>query len=465
MRASEPVAGGSNAIAGYLRSFLPSSAPLMARANYGREILAAVCLSFMLAGVETNVVSVLVRNAFDGVVADTTLNFVVAVLAASKAAANVSSFAWVRLNHGLDKLRFTIWLQWAMAAVVVVLAFTPLTAVGLWLFACGVLLTRAIWSGFITIRSTIWNANYDRSYRAVLTGKFAAVQVTVVGLLSLGLGQAMDLNENAFRVLFVIGAVVGSAGILSWSRVRVRGHRKLMRDEASDDSSARPSFNPVRAFAILRHDRSFSGYMACMFLLGLGNLMVPPLLAIVVKERFGMGYLGGMVVTTAIPMLMMPLLIPMWARMLSHMHVVRFRVIHAWVFATANGLFFVAALLTASWLLYVAAVVQGLAFAGGALAWTLGHLDFAPPQRASQYMSVHVTLTGVRGLISPFLGVWLYHLMEQVRPGSGSVVFGLSATLSVLGALGFLSLSSRMGLGATERAGPVEALPPSRAGV
>jgi len=287
VRASEPGAGGSNLIAGYFRSFLPSSAPLMARANYGREMLAAVCLSFMLAGVETNVVSVLVRNAFDGTVSDRVLNGVVALLAASKAAANVTSFAWVRLNHGADKLRFTMALQWAMAGVVVALAFTPLTAVGLWLFTIGVLATRAIWSGFITIRSTIWNANYERWYRAVLTGKFATVQVVTIGALSLGLGQAMDLNENAFRLLFVVGAGVGALGIWSWSRVRVRGHRKLLRDEATDDSSARPSFNPMRAFGVLRQDRAFSGYMACMFLLGMGNLMVPPLIAIVLKERCG----------------------------------------------------------------------------------------------------------------------------------------------------------------------------------
>jgi hypothetical protein len=46
---------------------------------------------------------------------------------------------------------------------------------------------------------------------------------------------------------------------------------------------------------------------------------------------------------------------------------------------------------------------------GGALAWNLGHLHFAPPEKAEIYMGVHVALSGARGLIAPLGGMWLWN--------------------------------------------------------
>ncbi len=85
-------------------------------------------------------------------------------------------------------------------------------------------------------------------------------------------------------------------------------------------------------------------------------------------------------------------------------------------------------------------VIKGCACGGGALAWNLGHLDFAPEDRASEYMAAHVTLTGLRGLIAPFMGVTLYQLFESISKGSGPWVFAVASALVVLAALGFVAL-------------------------
>ena len=52
-------------------------------------------------------------------------------------------------------------------------------------------------------------------------------------------------------------------------------------------------------------------------------------------------------------------------------------------------------------------------------------------------MGVHVTLTGLRGVVSPLLGVGLYELLEAYTPGSGVWALGLPLTLVTAGALGF----------------------------
>jgi hypothetical protein len=104
------------------------------------------------------------------------------------------------------------------------------------------------------------------------------------------------------------------------------------------------------------------------------------------------------------------------------------------------GLIFASAQFDALWLLYAGAAARGVAFAGGRLAWNLGHNDFAKDENAAQYMATHVTLTGIRGLIAPFIGVPLYRLFERAGPGEGAWVFVVGGSIVVVGALGFYAM-------------------------
>jgi MFS family permease len=168
--------------------------------------------------------------------------------------------------------------------------------------------------------------------------------------------------------------------------------------------------------------------------------MVPPVLVIALRDVFRLEYLGGIAIANSLPLLMMPVSIPLWARLLDRVHVIEFRAIHAWLFVTASVIDFAAVLSGMVWMLFISSAIRGLAYGGGALAWNLGHLDFAPAHRASEYMGVHVTLTGLRGLIAPFLAVGLWKLFERLAPGSGAWTFFVCAAISAAGGLGFLFL-------------------------
>jgi hypothetical protein len=54
-------------------------------------------------------------------------------------------------------------------------------------------------------------------------------------------------------------------------------------------------------------------------------------------------------------------------------------------------------------------VLNGLGIGGGQIAWHIGHLHFARPEEAELYMGVHVSLTGMRALVAPFAGMWLWY--------------------------------------------------------
>jgi MFS family permease len=159
---------------------------------------------------------------------------------------------------------------------------------------------------------------------------------------------------------------------------------------------------------------------------------------------FHLGYWPSILITSAIPDIVMPLAIPLWARLLDRCHVVQFRSMHAWSYVSASLGMLIAVTTGQAWLLFIMAALVGIADAGGVLAWNLGHNDFAKDHNASQYMGVHVTLTGIRGLIAPFLGVGIYQLLNHWHPGSGVWVFLPCLLLNACGAFGFVLMARQM---------------------
>ena len=463
--ADAPHAAPWRLIARALRSFHPSSMPRMSRRNYALELRAALFLPFLLVVVDSSIVGVIVKNAYEGVVSATLLNQAVAILSASTAAANIVSFIWVKLSNGLNKIAFINGLQVSMILLCVLIGFAPRTTLGLWGVVGAVIAGRLCWAGFLTLRSTIWSANYGPHVRARITGKLATIQVLMVAALGLALGKALNLFPDADRWFYPIGGALSLVGVWAWAGVRVRGHRALLSAEKARTGSDAPTFSPLGVVRVLRADPLYARYMLAMFLLGLGNLMTTPLVVIVVRDQFGLKYLGGIAITTAIPMLCMPLMIPVWARLLDNFHVVQFRTVHSWAFVSATWVTYLAVQLDSEALLYVAAILMGLGFAGGVLAWNLGHLDFAPKGMESQYMGVHATLNGVRGIMAPFIGVGLYQILDSADPSLnlGAYVFALCTILTLAGGLGFMHLAKSMPPGGWRRQQPVETTPPARA--
>lgn len=418
----------------------------MTRIHHRRELLAWIFLPIMLGGVEGAVAGVLVKNAFEGIVHPRTLNVAVAILASAPSLANISSFLWASLSHGRDKIRFLIGAQVATAVLVASIALAPMSPLGLLALTIAAVGARVCWSAVLTIRATVWRANFVRGERATLAGRLAAVQAVVMTAVGLIIGVAMEGHDQAFRLIYPLTAMAGVAGVAIYSRVRVRGHRALVRAEREEKAGAPVAIAPLRLWRIMTANPPFRRYMTAMFLFGTGNLMVGPLLVIIMRDHFQLKMLGSVLIASTIPTILIPLTVPLWSRRLDRMHIVRFRAGHSWAFVTAIGLFLCGALLHQTWLLVLGAVAEGVALGGGVLGWNLGHHDFAPPHLEGQYMGVHVTLTGVRGLIAPTLGVGLYEWLEAGGSGAGPWALALAFLLSLGGAAAFVVMARGRGL-------------------
>lgn len=432
------------------RSFHPERVPAMSRRNYARELRYSLAFPATLAIVEGSIIAIITRHAFDGVVSPRWLDVFIAILAAAPEFGNLSSFVWTKIAYGRDKVRFINALQWATVLLVALIAAMPKSPMGLAMLVATVVAARVCIAGVMTLRASIWRANYARAERTRATGKFSMVQVQIIALVGFLIGQLLDLGTkqawrvDAFRVAVPLCALLGAIGATYYGQIRVRGHRAMLKQERAAPPADRPSVNPLSLVRLLINDRAYGWFMLSMFTLGLGNLMLMPPLVIVLKERFATGYGGSITLATTVPYLMIPVFIPMWTALLSRVHVVRFRSIHSWSFVVGQGLVMAAVMAESVPILLASGVFMGMGYAGGSLAWNLGHLDFAPSHKATLYMGVHVTLNGLRGVMAPFISTGLYRWLESTGPGRGAWVFAFSVVLCIVGGLGFWLLGRSM---------------------
>lgn len=424
--------------------FRVDAAPMMARGHYPVERNAWALLGFTLGAVEGGVVGVVVKNAYTGAVPDIWLNFAVAVVAGAPAFSNVLSFVWAGLAHGRAKIPMLVRLQLLCALAVLTIALAPISAGGLVLLMSGAIAARVFWSGVVTLRSVVWRANYPRNLRAVMTGRLATLTAVLMAGTGMAVGFVMDFEVSAFRWVYPLVAAAGLWAAWIYRRVKVRHHGAMLRAEGSAGPGVRRGVSPATIFEVLRSDADFRAYMFWMFIFGGGNLMVSALVILILSEQLGVTQFTQVMITSSLPLVVIPLTVPLWGKLLDARHVVLFRCRHSWSFVSAIGLFAAGAVFQSVALFWLGSVMLGIAFAGGLLGWNLGHNDFASERNAATYMGVHVTLTGVRGLIGPILGVALYELLETHTPGSGRFALLLPLTLSLVGAMGFIGLARRL---------------------
>ncbi len=426
----------------------------MSRRTLSLELASTLFFAFALGFLEAGTISVFLKRAFDGTTDRSAGNIAVVLAGASSEIANIISFGWIALSHGRPKVRFINMLQAGVVVCIGCIALVPRDAMGRWLAMGLVLLARIFWSGVVTLRTAVWRANYSRHSRARIVGRLSAITQVVIASTGLLVGAMLDWNLESFRFVAPILAVLGIVGLAFYGRIRPRGERFALIQERAQPRAAgvmRPWMGIVSVHRILRTDRRFAQFMAFMFLLGLGNLMVVPCLVLALSDRFELGrdpFKSSILVTTLVPSILMPLALPIWASLLDRAHVVRFRAIHGWAFVLASALFAIGAALLSFQIVLAGSVCWGIAIGGGAVAWNIGHTDFAPPGSTSHYMATHVTLNGVRGLAAPLLAVGMYHWLTNHREGlpiePAAIVLGFACLVSIAGTLGFAWLRRSM---------------------
>lgn len=456
-----------------LTSFAPRRQPWITRQSYSHELVNAMTFSVALALAEGGVVGVLAKKAFD------VPPMLFATIMAAPMFANLTSFVWARLARGRRKVPTINVLQVATLGAIGSIALLPTAWPGPVLLTVLIVVARCLLSGVVTIRSTVWRMNYPRAVRAQVTGKLALINAMVIAGGPL-LGYALlDLDPQSFRYIYPASVLVAMIGVFAFSRVRLRGERDLLRYERSPAARPQPhgvtapiyEYDPKQAvsvgrenfWTVLKRDHFFRWYMVWQFVAGGANMAGEVVIIYIIAE-FTSGlpieYLLSILLSTAIPMALATATMPFWAKLLDRMHVAEYRGRQAWVWVIAQATNWVGAMLAFQWTQSIwgplavftfARVLQGVNRGAGMLAWNLGHNDFANRRMVALYMGIHVTLTGIRGAIVPFIGMALYTGWDaKALPGVGTLlpafggigyhVFLVTTAMALAAEVGFKTL-------------------------
>ena len=143
--------------------------------------------------------------------------------------------------------------------------------------------------------------------------------------------------------------------------------------------------------------------------------MLMPLVHMVLRDDMNASYIEAALVLSVIPMGVRILSVAIMGWVLDRYNPVTVR---AWVlagFVAAQLLFFAGVMKGSMPMLYLSSVLNGLAMGGANLLWMLGVMYFAKREDVPLYMGLHTTLTGVRGLIAPWVGILLAETLGGAR--------------------------------------------------
>src|SRR5437667_12555881 len=248
------------------RTVKPSA---LAEGMYRREILPWGLLGLALGLVEGATAAVLVKRHFAGVAPRFVVNLAVALVSGAPAFSNVLSFVWANVAHGRARVRLMVALQGTFALLVGCVAFASHAAAGLVITVLSIVAARVVWGGILTVRASVWTANYPRNVLARITGRIVIINSLAVATSAALVGWALEGQFIDARWLYGGGALAGLAGAWLYRQMRVRREFQLLAAESASGGRSEP-FSLRMLTRILQEDASYREYMLWMGIFGAG---------------------------------------------------------------------------------------------------------------------------------------------------------------------------------------------------
>ncbi len=423
--------------------------PFLARRNYYYEMRHMLLWAAVAAMLEGSLAAVVVAKTFNA------SELLINIAATTPLAAYMTSLFWGLVCVGRRKVRiFTLCASGAVTLLALG-GMVPLTAGGTVAFIVLMGVAQFFLTGVVTVRSALWKSNYPQKHRGRIVARLQIARSMVYLLVVALIARVFDHNPDYYRWVYPIFALLGVCSLWFIGKTHVRGEDAELARRAEPDSVAENLVKPVslldavspgaifkNAFRILRVDETFRKYCIAQMYTGCGNLILRTVVIVILTNHLlanmSAVYWISVVLLEALPMLVRLGTMPRFAAYYDRVGVVRFRVINGtcWLITNILGacgaaVVFFSDSIGANYVVWAVilfaclAIGRGVCAGGGAIAWNLGHLHFAKSDDAEMYMGIHVSLTGLRGLIMPFVGIVIWN-------GFGLGVFLVSITLSMI---------------------------------
>ncbi len=276
------------------------------------------------------------------------------------------------------------------------------------------------------VQNSVRHSNYPPDMRGRIFSRLTIVYMGAAAVSAKLGGYALDHLEWGHRLIYVGAACMMFLSARFYGRIRVRRERALLRN-----GLARP-FRLLGGFRVLIDDRRYGLFMMWQMVSGAGLYMIWPVFALIMTDYLKVPYGKGLNALTIVPLIVAMCTGLIAGKLFDHVRITRFRGCCAILWTCSRVIIFLA-VLSGSWpLVLVGFAVQGLGWSMGNMAFNLAHTHFTSPDRSEEYMGIHLTLMGIRGLIMPMLGV---ALLKYSDVGLGVLL--IAAGMHLAAAVGF----------------------------
>jgi MFS family permease len=266
----------------------------------------------------------------------------------------------------------------------------------------------------------VYSSNYESSNRGKNISWNFIFASSIGMIFSYFFGEFLDQSGSHYNFLFV------GMGLIAFSSSVV-----LFLIPSSEVNYTDSSSNFLGGLTYIFKDRVFGKMLLGWMLMGLGVIMTIPLRIEYVARDSGMGMTNKEIaILFGISMLSGVLTSRIWGKLFDQMSFIPYRLSLNFFLLFSVLIFFSS---TTFMGLAFGAIMGGVATGGASIAWSLWVIKIAPQGRESDYMGAHVFMTGLRGVLAPFLGYFVLGLV-----GFKGVVF-CSSLLILLSVFIFLS--------------------------
>jgi len=279
------------------------------------------------------------------------------------------------------------------------------------------------------IINSILKNNYASSHFGALYSYAAMTNKIVMMITTFVFGWMLDIDPFSFVYVYPVLGVLGIVSLFLLSFAVKVDYWQTREEILSMKESLCKSFQDMKA--IIMFNKPYRDFELGFMLYGFSFMLTSAIITLFLVEKLHLNYTSIAFYKNSYNLIAISLL-PFFGNLidridprkfaaftfltlLMHLFFMGLTEYHPYYFDMGAYRFYYLVVISFAW--------NGLFAATMSLLWNIGSAYFCRNEDAGAYQSVHLSMVGIRALIAPLFGIWLY------RYTGFSVVFGLGVVL------------------------------------
>ncbi len=261
------------------------------------------------------------------------------------------------------------------------------------------------------LKNSYSHKNFGRLY-----GYASSINKILVLIGTFIFGLLLDKNEYIYIYVYPLVAVLGIISIYILSKIN---YEKVEYDEPKNSffTSVFQSFRT--SIDILKHNKPYRDFEIAFMFYGFAWMATAAVITIFFEKQLSLNY-SSIAFYKNFYNILAILILPYFGKLIGKIDPRKFA-----IYTFSSMLFFLFFMEITEFLpkyltiwkfkiyytLILAYIFYGIFTATMALLWYIGSAYFCKNEEVSTYQSIHLSLTGIRGVISPLIGIFFYKLL------------------------------------------------------